>query len=398
MSSNFLDLITGYYKISADGGEALLNCMMKNGIDYRRLSRDANGRLYFILSHGNRKKLTKTGYVFSEQFCGLPAQILRYKKRPGILIGVLVFVLLVKLSTMFIWDLTVEGNSSIPEEEILSTLESLGCSPGVFIPTVDYYTICTEFLLARQDVAWISVNMEGSIGHVVVRETHPIKRIDSLDCPANVIAERDGYVRHVTAYSGHAEVTYDMQVKKGDLLISGVVENKNGTARLVRASGIVMAETERELEVKIPLSRTVKKKNGCIYEEKTLKIFGKNIKLFINSSIPQWKYDKIETRERVILFENIELPILLCTTAYVGYDEEIIHLSENELKEAANAELAEQLSDISDGEMLRISREYSVEEGMLILHASVTMLEDIGESVEIVVGDSSPRAHTDELS
>ena len=200
----------------------------------------------------------------------------------------------------------------------------------------------------------------------------------------------------MTVYNGRAEVKYDMPVKKGDLLISGVVENKDASTRLERASGMVIAETERELEIKIPLMKTEKLKNGHIYEEKTLKIFGKIINLFINSSIPEWKYDKIETQERVILFEDIELPILLHTTAYVGYDERERNLTEEEARAAAEAELARQLSGISDGELLRLSRQYSVEDEMLILRASVTMLEDIGEAAGIAVGtEISDAAHTE---
>ena len=396
MLADFLDFIAGYYKITSDGGERLLNCMMKRGIDYRRLSRDEGGCLHFVVSRSDRGKLKKTDFAFTSELCGLPAHILRYKRRPGILVGAVIFALLLKLSTMFVWNLDVEGNTTIPEEEILATLESLGCAPGVYIPTIDYYSICTEFLLARQDVAWISVNMEGSVGHVVIRETLPDKREASINKPANIVAERDGYVRQVTVYNGRAEVKYDMPVKKGDLLISGVVENKDASTRLERASGMVIAETERELEIKIPLMKTEKLKNGRIYEEKTLKIFGKIINLFINSSIPEWKYDKIETQERVILFEDIELPILLHTTAYIGYDERERNLTEEEARAAAEAELARQLSGISDGELLRLSRQYSVEDEMLILRASVTMLEDIGEAAGIAVGtEISDAAHTE---
>ncbi len=396
MLADFLDYIAGYYKITGDGGERLLNCMMKRGIDYRRLRCDEEGRLHFILSRANRRKLKKTDFAFSSELAGLPAHILRYRKRPGILAGAILFALLLKLSTMFVWNLDVEGNTTIPEEDILATLEELGCAPGVYIPTIDYYSICTEFLLARQDVAWVSVNMEGSVGHVVIRETLPAKREASVVQPANIIAERDGYVRQVTVYNGRAEVKYDMPVKKGELLISGVVENKDTSTRLERASGIVMAETERTFEIKIPLTQTVKKKNSRIYEEKTLKIFGKIINLFINSSIPDWKYDKIERVERVILFEDIELPITLRTTSYVGYDEGERTLTEEEAREAAEAELAGQLAGISDGELLRLSRQYGVEDGMLILRASATMLEDIGEAVGITADESLSYAQTEE--
>ena len=57
---------------------------------------------------------------------GLPFLMKRYSKRIGLLAGVLVFALVLLLSGEFVWEIRVNGNELVSEQEILQSLEEMG--------------------------------------------------------------------------------------------------------------------------------------------------------------------------------------------------------------------------------------------------------------------------------
>lgn len=91
---------------------------------------------------------------------------------------------------MYIWEVSVSGNEKISDAEVIDSLEALGCSIGTYIPSVDFYNICHEFILANEDVSWISVNMVGTTAKVEIIERRAKESIedDGNGTPTNIIA------------------------------------------------------------------------------------------------------------------------------------------------------------------------------------------------------------------
>ena len=50
---------------------------------------------------------------------GLPFIIERYKKRLGLLIGIIIFCSTLFVLNFFVWDVTVSGNSSVSTQKVL---------------------------------------------------------------------------------------------------------------------------------------------------------------------------------------------------------------------------------------------------------------------------------------
>ena len=146
----------------------IVTVMARHGIKYAD-TKENDGRVSFSVTELEYKSLTRLidASVFRQhKRTGLPYFLYRYRHRYGLIVGVLIFLILTKMSTGYVWDITVDGNESISDSEVINTLDELGFSVGSHIPDIDFYDICHQFVLENENVAWISVNMEGTSARV----------------------------------------------------------------------------------------------------------------------------------------------------------------------------------------------------------------------------------------
>ena len=82
-------------------------------------------------------------------------------KRSACLPLLLTAVLLL-LSSLFIWEINVEGNEKLTTGEILRALEECGVKTGTFWPGLDTDEIRCRMLLRLPELGWMTVNVHGS--------------------------------------------------------------------------------------------------------------------------------------------------------------------------------------------------------------------------------------------
>jgi similar to stage IV sporulation protein len=126
-----------------------------------------------------------------------------------------------------------------------------------------------------------------------VRETVAADVVSTAQ-PSNLVAACDGQIVSVTAYGGKSEVRAGQTVRKGDVLVSGVIDSEALGYRLVRARGEVIANVTKRFLASAPLETVEKVTTGNVKTEKTIKIFSKKAELFKKTNISFEKYDTIE--------------------------------------------------------------------------------------------------------
>lgn len=403
-----INFVMGYLTIEcrASFAREAVNIMMKNEIDYWDMHRLEDGRLVFTMLLKEYRRLKRLCHDDADSFSvhsqkGVPVIFKRYRKRIGIPIGLMLFSFILWSSTLFIWDIQVSGNETLTDSEIIDSLSDLGCSIGAFIPKIDFYALCNKCVLEKDKIAWIAVNMDGTTAQVrVIEAKEPdIESDKNNGSPTNLVASRDGYIMRIELNSGMATVKPGQTVSKGSLLVSGVnaVKSQSGKAfMLVRSEGRVFAETHREIKVSVPLKTREKVFAGVSESEKTLKIFGKKIKLHESSSILPENCDIIENTRRIVLFEEgiklfgfnivdkIDLPVYVITRSYNEYTYSEISLTEEEAFSVAKQLLAEKIEvELPDAEILTRDISYEIisgEEGdELCLSCTLACVEDIAE-------------------
>ena len=208
---------------------------------------------------------------------GFPFIVKRYKRRPGLLIGAIVFLVILEILSCFIWVIDVEGNSDTEYKEIINSCEEIGIKIGMKSRDVDSKFQREKLLLKLDSLSWAALNVEGSRLTVNVTETKREKNEDKKPC--NLKAKSDGIIKKIDVTSGNSVVSVGDVVKKGDVLVSGIIENAGGT-KFVYSKGTVVAQVEKSYFLEEKYKKTFYQQNGKTKTKKVLEIFGLNIPLF----------------------------------------------------------------------------------------------------------------------
>ena len=406
-----LHWLSGYCRLRCGCTEAVavLNFLMKRDIPYRNLCRADDGSIEFYMLRKNKRLfMREAGGSFAslciEREYGLPHLLYLYRKRSGLLVGAVLFSVITFLSGQFIWDMDLKGNERISNVQIYDTLRSLGCGIGSYIPGLNLYSVCGRYLIADPEIAWISVNLEGTVAHVEVIEkeyrSHAEMDLPDDTHPSNLVAARDGMIVSWELGGGEVVVHAGQVVRKGDLLVSGIVENRKsdtGQFRLERSAGRVLAQTARIVTVSVPL---VSEKTVCrdaYIAEKAVIFFGKEIKLLKNSRNLPPQYDIIKNTDRMTLFsgigwlQTVRLPLYRVTKTVCVQERERVTLSCEDAGREAERQFWILFGKETDGMELE---SYTVERGMnqqgtaFEITCTVYGIENIAEERTIALTES----------
>ncbi|MFD2672378.1 sporulation protein YqfD [Marinicrinis sediminis] len=263
---------------------AFINAMAKRGIqvwnvhyqDADRMFADIYVKDYFRL----RPLLKQTGCrVQVRQRKGWPFRFRRIRKRKGWLAGLgLFFVCLYVLSSL-VWDVQVEGNEQLSSEQILEAARQKGLYEFQWLFRLDDpENISRQLLKEFPGVSWIGIRREGvQITIKVVEATLPEPEI--LQNPRNLVASYDAVITNIFTEQGVPRVGKDDRVKRGDVLISGVLGDEENQ-EIVVADGKVMGLVWHTMHIEVPLKAQVKTYTGQKKERKYLVLGDRALKLF----------------------------------------------------------------------------------------------------------------------
>ena len=315
---------------------------------------------------------------------GAPYFVGRFRKRYALLAGLALWALLLPLGSLFIWDFAVEGNETVPTEEILRSLEKQGVGIGTFGFSLDAEDIRNHMLLDIPELAWMTVNVSGCRAYVQVRERVKPPEMVNERIPTNVVARRSGVVLNVRALDGVKSVLPGTAVEQGQLLISGVEDTDTFGARILAGMGTVQGRTWYSLTAHFPQQVTEKRYTG---RERTCfsLVFGtRRVKFFANSSIEGREYDKITKRHEGSLF-GLAMPVTLVTERCRFYEAEPRPLTAAEAKAAGEKALTDYLHTLVDpyGAVRSTLCSVRKKDGGFVVTLSAECEEQIGRSVPI---------------
>lgn len=393
MISRLFYVIFGFVRavVPFDLKEELLECFVLNKIRFRRERIEENGDYsyeVFLPHYVKYLKRSDMGASLSvKKTSGLPRLIGKYGKRWGVLVGIVLFSVIVWLSTRFVWYIDVKGNTTVADSEIIANLEEMGFTYGTNFNKIDFDVLCNKYLSTYDDLCWIFINMEGTHAHVEVRELVDYKNENS-DSVKNIVASEAGTIVLVRAKEGKPMVKVGDKVAKGDLILSGIICVADDTVRFECSGGEVFAEVLREFTVIVPKFREKKHYTGEYFEKKELIFLKNRIKLFGNYGISYTNYDTINRRKQISLFGEAQLPIFIETKRFSEYTLVREELAQHELEAEKKRLLSKGIKEaLSGGELLNV--EYTEEETQdeVIFHCSISCIADIAEPV--TVGDEN---------
>ena len=348
----FLRYLSGSVKISVTGRnvERFINICMRRGIllwDIKRVRTNCSEMKISVEGFRSLREVSRKSGCSVRIIgkYGVPFSKSKRRKHIGLLVGMLIFALVIFLTTSFVWDVEVVGNDRVPTESVLESLKECGISVGRWRYGKDLTAIQNKVLLLQPELSWLALNPKGSKMVVSVAEKIPAPKITDRTSPANLVASKDGMVETVIATNGVAVVKSGDTVKKGDLLISGVDNSQTNGVRYLHAMGSVRAKTWDVFNQKVLNEKTTLQKTGRQKKHYSLKILNFEINFFKKGSIPYAEYDTINEAKEFRLSERFYLPLSLSIQTYEELTAVTVSQSLEEAKDAAIDALEQKQGD-----------------------------------------------------
>lgn len=245
-----------------------------------------------------------------QQKQGLPFAVRRLGIHPGWIAGAALFFLILQLLSSRIWVITIHGNHTVSDSEILAVLAEFGVQEGSDFSRVNLDELQLTALQKLPELSWLTVNQHGSIASVEVKERSAAAPPDST-VPANLVAACDGVIVAIHTVTGQAMVSPGDAVRRGDLLISGVMDSAVGP-QLKKAAGSVVARTTHRLAVAVPLTESVTVPDRTVCHPQ-LDFFGWHIPLYTQYHL-QEKAASVTVTRHPLTVKGVPLPLGLSVT------------------------------------------------------------------------------------
>ncbi|HEY5584052.1 MAG TPA: sporulation protein YqfD [Ruminiclostridium sp.] len=319
---------------------------------------------------------------------GLPFTLNRYKNRKAFVIGSGICVIAFFLISSFIWDVSVTGNSKVSTEVIMERLCENGIKLGALKYNINPDAIVDNMMLEMNDLARISISLRGTKILVIVDERVKPPDLINKNISCDLVALKDGVISSIVAKAGLEMVKVGNTVTKGQLLITGTIENvkiKDAMPLMVHSIGIVKARTWYEASAQVEQKLVKAQRTGLQKDMYSIVFFTKKFKLF-HSKIPYNNSEHIETKKKLSIGVNLVLPIEMIVDQYYEYEleqKEIdIDTAKKNASDKAFALAQEQIPQNAEIVKNSISIVQN-EKGVYTATVLVECIEDIGVTQQI---------------
>ncbi|MCM1328323.1 MAG: sporulation protein YqfD [Ruminococcus sp.] len=309
----------------------------------------------------------------------------KYRLRAGLAVGFALAVLLVAYLSNVVMSIKIFGTESISDEQVEALLNGCGIRIGAFIPSIDLREAERRVVAESAEISWIGIRSSGCIIEAEITEADKPPETVPTRTPCNVVSARDAEIVSIDyVYMGMLVPMLHDGVQKGEILISGTVEDGKGGIYYTHAMGKIIGRYDEKVTFFQPYAE-----ENQVYAEtvtrKTLNFFGLKIPLYVGrNNFDRYEYDEKTSFLKIF---NIQLPIGITCSEYKLYETETEEISPEKaarlLEEKIN--LCEK-NFYEDEDIKIIGREVffsETEEGMSAA-VKYTLEGDIGVTKEIM--------------
>ena len=229
-------------------------------------------------------------------------------RRPVMLLGITLILLLSWFVPTRILFISVEGNTATPANLILEKASQCGIFFGADRREVRSEKVKNSLLEALPELQWAGVNTYGCTAVITVTERTQKDESSVSRGVSSIVAERDGIIHSCTVTNGNPLCIEGQAVRAGETLVSGYTDC-GIKIQATRAKGEIYAQTMRQLTVKTPLDFSQKGEIYQVSQKYSLILGKKRINLFKDSGISPTGCDKMYLQYYCVLPGGFQLPI-----------------------------------------------------------------------------------------
>lgn len=389
---NLESYISGYLRINIEGYyiERFINICRKENIPVWNIKKEKEIRLAFNIKIKDFKKICKIAKTTKcklkiKKKKGFPFILNRYRKRKIFAIFLIIVIILIGMSSNYVWNIEVIEENGNNLENIMQNLNQSGLVVGKRKSEINTKEVINKVRLERNDVAWMGIELKGT--NAIVKVVKSDEKPDIIDeneyC--SIVADKAGIITKISAQDGTANVKVGDTINEGETLINGWVEGKYTGIRYVHAKGEIQAKVWYTKHKFIEYNTTEKRETGNQEEKYAIKF--NNFKINLGKGVSKFEiYDTIETENKFKIFSDFYLPISIVKTTNKEIENVQKKYNKEEAKMLGIKELEEELNNEIENKDNIVNKNintYENENG-LDVYVTYEVLENIGTNEKIV--------------
>ena len=383
--------VLGYVNIKIEGFyiERFINICKSKGILLWNMKREKSSILYANIGINDFKiikNIAKTSNcnIKLNKKMGLPFVFNKYKKRKVFFILLLLVLVILLISSNYIWNIEIIGDSEINKNEIIEELKNKGLSIGIAKNKLDVKNVINDIRMEREDIAWMGIDIKGTNAIVEIVKTDEKPEIVKSDEYCNIISEKSGIITKINVSNGTAKVKIGDIVKKGDVLVEGKLEGKYTDPIYVHATADIEIKTWYSIRKNFEYKQVIEQRTGNSETKYSIKI--NNLQINLYKVLSKFEnYDTINENKKLSLFSNFYLPVEIIKQENYEKEYKTVQYSKEELKKKSINELEEELNKQINDEKNILDRYVNIKENNSYIDVELVyeVLESVGTKEKI---------------
>lgn len=296
-------------------------------------------------------------------------------------VGILINIVL----SQIIFEVDVIHSNSYIRELVYNDLHDLGIRKFNFKVSYQRKEKIVKEILKKEtnDIEWLEIEDVGT--KYIVKVEQRKKNTENKVCEnKNIVAKKDAMILEILADQGEVVRKKLDYVKKGDILISGVIHNKENIVSMRCAEGKVFGEVWYQVHLEVPKRYVEINVTGREKRQLEIEVLNKRYTLFNNF--------KTYKREEFSLVKSNLLPFSINYTKYLETNVKTFNYSVNDINSIALDMAQSRLLTKLGKEDTIISKKVlkKQEKGSKILvDVFIKVKEDITDYMDIVIEEEN---------
>ena len=292
-------------------------------------------------------------------------------------VGILINILLSRV----IFDVDVIHSNSYIRELVYNDLADLGIRKFNFKVSYQKKEEIVKEILKREtnDIEWLEIEDVGT--KYIIKVEQRKKNKETKVCEnKNIVAKKDAMILEILADQGEVVTKKLDYVKKGDILISGVIHNKENIVSKRCAEGKVFGEVWYQVHLEVPKRYEEVNVTGREKKQLEIEVLNKRYTLFNNF--------KTYKREEFSLIKSNLLPFSINYTKYLETNVKTYNYSIRDINSIALDMAQDKLLNKLGDEDTIISKKVlkkEEKESKILVDVFVKVKEDITDYKDIVI-------------
>ena len=246
--------------------------------------------------------------------------LLQIRKRPVLIVGVLLLTILTWYIPTKVFFIQVQGNNTVPTRMIEEKVQQMGLRFGCSRKSIQNEQLKNILLESIPQLDWVGITTAGCVATVQVKEKPQDESSEkSQRNVTSMVAVCDGVVESITVTKGVAVCRPGQAVRQGQVLISGY-EDLGIIIKATEAAGEVYARTQRSLQSVTPAVCASRGAERNSLTNFSVQIGKKQINFFQDSGISPTGCVKMYEKKYLTLPGGFQLPLALVTEKTVLFD------------------------------------------------------------------------------